>query len=464
MILTGHRTYQYQADAGVTQTDPLYQADYQLGSTNYLALEPVTATVYEPAMVRTGNGSITLSAALDVALTDPASPDPSGPGVVYTAGEPVAPAAGGNTTSVTLSAWAASQTGGNAPYGIGISALLTSVTNPQGGGDIAIRAQRDVIGDEGAYDESANSSGATGLSDNPGAYIGQFWTPWLLASSQSGVPWYVNFGSFSQGVMSLGGTVSVVAGRDISQLSVSLPTTAILATGSGGAAATTLVGGGTLTVRAGGDILSGDYYVGQGTGALRAGGAIGANFAYTTAEVSTLLAVQNATMLLQARQSVDIGRDLRPDLSVERRLREQFDQLSLASGQPYLFRGECGRPPGYRERRSHTLAGAVLCEHDAGQRRDRTRRRGRCGSEHADAAGRAVLLRAAEHERPAEPSHKRAAAGDIVTGRTRRRHHRRARRRPVSVRTGHAAAHCRPDDRPVLLVLPERVRDRAGAG
>ncbi|WP_206683260.1 hypothetical protein, partial [Escherichia coli] len=61
--------------------------------------------------------------------------------------------------------------------------------------------------------------------------------------------------------MSVGGNVSINAGGNISDLAVSLPTTWYL-NGSGNPVT---VGGGNLTVRAGGDILSGNYFVAKGT-------------------------------------------------------------------------------------------------------------------------------------------------------------------------------------------------------
>jgi hypothetical protein len=121
------------------------------------------------------------------------------------------------------------------------------------------------------------------------------------------VPWYVNFGSFDQGIMSVGGNVTVRAVGDIHDLAVSLPTTAWL----DGSNALHVTGGGNLSVTAGGSIYSGDFYVGLGAGTIKAGGAIASDFTYQgTAQaypVQTLLAVQYGTIDVEARQSVDIG-------------------------------------------------------------------------------------------------------------------------------------------------------------
>src|SRR6202012_259380 len=114
------------------------------------------------------------------------------------------------------------------------------------------------------------------------------------------------FGSFDQGIMSIGGNVTVRAGGNISDLAVSLPTTAWLDSAN----RLHVNGGGNLSVTAGGSIYSGDFYVGQGAGAIKAGGAIASDFTYEGAQaypVQTLLAVQYGTIEGQARQSVDIG-------------------------------------------------------------------------------------------------------------------------------------------------------------
>ncbi|MGR6756280.1 hypothetical protein ACU6QO_00360, partial [Aeromonas veronii] len=84
------------------------------------------------------------------------------------------------------------------------------------------------------------------------------------------------YGRFGQGVLSAGGDITVVAGRDIKDFSVSLPTTGRV---SGGLTAfytdsngqlqvntpvTRLYGSGNLSVRAGGDWTSGTIYEGSG--------------------------------------------------------------------------------------------------------------------------------------------------------------------------------------------------------
>src|SRR5262249_5809382 len=122
--------------------------------------------------------------------------------------------------------------------------------------------------------------------------------------------WYVNFGSFDQGIMSIGGNVTVRAGGNISDFAVSLPTTTLLDASNN----LHVFGGGNLSVIAGGNIYSGDFYVGQGGGTIKAGGEIASDFNFTpvndpthTYSLATLLAVQYGTINVDARTSVDIG-------------------------------------------------------------------------------------------------------------------------------------------------------------
>jgi hypothetical protein len=80
----------------------------------------------------------------------------------------------------------------------------------------------------------------------------------------------------------------------------------------------TTYGGGNLDVHAGGDILSGTYFVAKGQGSIRAGGSIGADFSYTapindqyypgqSTPVSALFALQDAQLDVRARVGVDVG-------------------------------------------------------------------------------------------------------------------------------------------------------------
>ncbi len=284
----------------------------------HIALTQVNGTdaeIVTPTTIRTGTGSIDIAAAGDFELLDQIAP-----GVIYTAGAPVQPAGGSDATTIALGQGAQVLNNGaganNPAEGTGISTILTPAVNPANAGNITLTVGGDIIGIENVLDTlargfpggSGSASPPSGLTSNPGAFIGQFWLPWLLTDpANPSVPWYVNFGSFDQGIMSMGGNVAVRAGGDIHDLAVSTPTTAYLDASN----ALHITGGGDLSVVAGGSIYSGDFYVGQGAGSIRAGGAIASDFTFESMAlaypVQTLLAVQYGTIDVEARQSADIG-------------------------------------------------------------------------------------------------------------------------------------------------------------
>jgi filamentous hemagglutinin family protein len=261
------------------------------------------SVIVMPTIVRTGTGSIDIAASGNLTLADPLAP-----GVVYTAGEAQqAPTASDAATIATGLGFYYKGSG----TAFGISTLLTGAVNAYGAGNLTINVLGDISGIENVTDTLAQSSAASGLTSVPGAFVGQFWDAWLLTNpSNPSIPWYVNFGSFDQGIMSVGGNVTVHAGGDIHDLAVSLPTTGYLDPSN----ALHVTGGGNLSVIAGGSIYSGDFYVGQGAGTINAGGAIASDFNFTpvidpshTFPVATLLAVQYGTIDVNARSSVDIG-------------------------------------------------------------------------------------------------------------------------------------------------------------
>ncbi|WP_233834827.1 filamentous haemagglutinin family protein [Paraburkholderia sp. ZP32-5] len=268
------------------------------GHTAYV--DPNGQTLLTPTMIRTGTGFIDVAAGNDIALLDTVAP-----GVIYTAGAPSAnaPALGNAATIVR---------GQN-----GADTLVSPTVNPDSGGDITLHAQGDIQGIE--YTLTTDSSG--GLVGTPG----QFWAPWMEIAANPSSPLTstsIDFGAFDQGVMSVGGNVSVSAGGNVSDLAVSLPTTWYLTSSSTGSQTVNTVGGGNLTVHAGGDILSGDYFVAKGTGTITAGGLIGSDLEAVSKIVggglvpaATILALQDGVLDVTARQGVDIGAVLNPSYS-----------------------------------------------------------------------------------------------------------------------------------------------------
>ncbi len=314
-----------------------------------------------PTIVRTGTGSIDIAAGRDFILSDTAAP-----GVVYTAGRssvalpdagykletvadplnsgqtiqvPVATNPSGFLAPRLVSCDAGSAFGCN-PYG-----PITQAAYPVDGGHLTVTAQQDILG----YEHPTIAAGDGSVQPNQ-----QYFAPWLIAqgttlsdtefgifSSLSGyvsnagpiftpsqTSWWINFGSFDQGLMSVGGDVRIVAGRDINQLSVSLPTTARV---SGGLTSTVvdakgatvanvpvmhLDASGDLTVIAGRNIDSGAFYEGSGQATITAGGVVQAGYrvhndptdpSSPMVAVSTVLAVDTGSITLQARGSIDIA-------------------------------------------------------------------------------------------------------------------------------------------------------------
>lgn len=269
-----------------------------------------TYVIGQPTTVRTGTGSIDIAASGNFALLDSLLP-----GTVYTAGKAAAAPTAANAATIALSPgyyYDATYNGGIFLYssGVGESYLITSATNASGSGNISINVLGDINGIEYVTDTLASGPSplASGLSSKAGNYIGQMWTAWLLTNpSDATIPWYVNYGSFDQGILSVGGNVTITAGNTVRDLGVSAATTG--RNNSDGT--TTYTGGGNVSVTAGGGIYSGSYYLGSGTGTIRSGGTIASDITSlsdTTAyQVSTVLALQNATINVAARGSVDIG-------------------------------------------------------------------------------------------------------------------------------------------------------------
>ncbi|WP_459711127.1 filamentous haemagglutinin family protein [Paraburkholderia sp. 2C] len=272
-------------------------------------------TLLAPTTIRTGTGSIEIAAGNDVSLFDPSQPvganDVVVPGVIYTAGAPAAgsPATNGGVTIVPAN------TAQEIP-----DLLATSAVNPDSAGDISISAQGDINGYENVVDTSSGTvSGQANLN------LSQFWRQWMETGNLTGlvgaskpttqiIQTSINFGAFDQGVMSVGGNVTVNAGGDISNLAVSLPTTWYLTNARTDTPTVNTVGGGNLTVTAGGNILSGDYFVARGTGTIAAGGQIGSDFSVPSGllgqppvTVATLFALQDAVLNVTARQGVNVG-------------------------------------------------------------------------------------------------------------------------------------------------------------
>lgn len=241
----------------------------------------ITSAGYAPTLVRTGDGFIDVSASGNFVLGSQAS-------LLYTAGV----AQSGATFS-------SGQHGQNSQ----------PLAYPVDGGDITVSVAGDV-------------SGAT---------TNQFVNAWqwrvgtavnsVVSSAVSPVAtaWTVNFQDFQQGVGALaGGNVSIRAGGDISNLSVSIPTIGVPTAGAvPGITAPQVLGGGMLTVDARGSILGGSYDVGRGSVALLAGndvGAVPASGIGGPLGLSPIIGLGDASLTVTARGNVQLSDILNPTI------------------------------------------------------------------------------------------------------------------------------------------------------
>ena len=237
-------------------------------------------------VIRTGTGDIALSAARDMQLLSPFAS-------VYTAGTVVTdPTMGGrfDLPDVNLAE--------HGKYNLGTLDDPYPVQYSSGGGNIVIEARRDItrlnalLNEDGEflYDPSGNLrltadsslqlpsnwlmrrgsvDPATGLFDSKGEEV--------LSTT-----WWVDYSNFFQDVGALGGgNIVMNAGRDVANVSASIPTTYRMAgrDAEGNTIAPTIngaveLGGGNLSITAANNIDAGVYYLERGQGSLKAGGSI----------------------------------------------------------------------------------------------------------------------------------------------------------------------------------------------
>lgn len=220
------------------------------GHTAYRGTSTTIPLVNVPTLLRTGTGSIRLTAARDVKWIDTVAA-----GAVYTAGRVTALPS--NFTAPVLT----------------LGGFVTAPVWGSDGGSVSIEAGDSIVGIETLA--SRFSAGS--------------WSDWYLAygaSNGSSTPFvgkiqtaaFVNYGHFFQGVGALGGgDISLSAGGDVTDVSAAIPESILVSGGGSGTNAGALAihyyGGGDLTVRAAGDLNSGAFLVGRGNGDIRVGGA-----------------------------------------------------------------------------------------------------------------------------------------------------------------------------------------------
>ncbi|WP_279360747.1 filamentous haemagglutinin family protein [Xanthomonas sacchari] len=258
-----------------------------------------------PTVVRTGIGSIQIAAARDLRFADA-----DAPASLYSAGRPAPDSEDAADLRIVRS------DDGSRSADQVVSAQATA----EAAGDLRLQAGRDILGNRQVFDRDGSRTGVAGN------YAGQYWWPWLQVGNPLGNDGstpragLINYGGFAQGVMSSGGDVAVQAGRDIRELSVSLPTSYRLT-----AQGRQTYGGGDLRVDAGRDVLGGDYFVARGRGTLTAGGSLGSAFALqgqgydaagtlrsVSSAVDPVFAVQDGQWSIRAGGEADLGAIVNP--------------------------------------------------------------------------------------------------------------------------------------------------------
>jgi filamentous hemagglutinin family protein len=311
--LLGGSSTSYRIVAGADFTSTLPDA-FRLASQGDVVLDGYTDyqvagmnDVLQPTTVRTGTGSIEIVAAQDISMDNALAP-----ASIYTAGSP-APGTSYNADVTVV------RGGGTNP-----DVVVGAQANAEGAGDITLTAGRDILGNQQIFDPNGS------LSTIAGNYIAQYWWPWLQVGAvlspdgSTVIAAPINFGGFAQGVLSAGGNVNVTAGRDISELSVSLPTSYTLDGGK-----QIIYGGGNLVVSARQDVLGGDYFVALGNGSLSAGGSIGSAFNLAgvgedangilrdmVSPVDPVIALQDGHWSIQAGDDAAIGAIVNPAYQV----------------------------------------------------------------------------------------------------------------------------------------------------
>ncbi|MGB8165868.1 MAG: filamentous hemagglutinin family protein, partial [Chthoniobacteraceae bacterium] len=223
-------------------------------------------------VIRTGSGDIDIAAAADVRLLNQFA-------TIYTAGTQVAdPTLGGTFDVPILDASGGQTVLGAVQQNPGYPAQFSVA-----GGNVTINAQNDITH---LTRDNQNQLIADSSRELP--------INWLYrrgyvdgATGEFGVAkygdvastaWWVDFSNFFEGIGALGGgNVTLLAGRDVSNVDGLVATNARMPKGAPDASKLLELGGGDLVVRAGRDIDGGVYYTERGNGTLSAGNTIHTN-------------------------------------------------------------------------------------------------------------------------------------------------------------------------------------------
>lgn len=273
------------------------------GHTSYADPIAPAKTVYIPTMVRTGTGSITLAAAGNVQFTDPVVQ-----GAVYTAGAAA-------TTPADYTAPILSK-----DYNANPNGLISTPAWGTGGGSIIVSAGGSIIGVAATTVQELWSDWFFHLGKSDGDS-----TPFsgcsVAGSAACQTSAWVNYASFFQNFGALGGgDITLRAGGDITDVAASIPETLIVAGGFTAADPPHAIyyGGGNLLVQAGGDLNSSAFLVGRGSGRIEVGGSVKQTVdnpitsAKDAAPYPLLLAVEEGYISVAAKGDLTLGTLLDP--------------------------------------------------------------------------------------------------------------------------------------------------------
>lgn len=246
--------------------------------------------INENKLIRTGTGNIEIAAAGDFDLGKSSGGDNKQTAVIYTAGN-IAPILSNFVTG--------------APYNTRSEALNPDDSNfTHNGGDIAINVGGDIRGAQSnqLYSNWLFRQGQTND-------LGQFDT------SHPQTAWWVKPNLFQQGIGALaGGNVTVNAGGNIENLSVSSANNGRMNANVPSEAALVVLGEGDVNINAGGDIAGGQYYAAKGTLNINAQGDIKEKIELDGAPLYATIALADTKANISAKGSVNIGALINPTM------------------------------------------------------------------------------------------------------------------------------------------------------
>jgi len=244
--------------------------------------DPGTAslTIGAGAVVRVGAGSIDMAAGRDVVFAP--GDDKNAAGQAYVAGRAL--------------------TGSAAPAASLFAKMQAFPQFTINGGRLTLSAGNDISAPE-----------ATQLINN------WYWRSGLLNATDSTrysdsepLAWWTQFSRFGQTLGAFGGSsITAQAGHNITNLQAMAPSAGWADSLNADTAGLLTLGGGGVTVRAGADLLGGQFLLGQGNGRLEAGGAIGVA-SDNVNPASPILALNSGEWRVTARGNVTVAAPFNP--------------------------------------------------------------------------------------------------------------------------------------------------------